>query len=562
MSSSSDRSRSPVALAALLVWGYATAEAVAQVPICLRDVTPQTGITFRHTDGSSGRRYIVETVSAGLASFDYDGDGRIDIYFPNGTPLLGTRADQPSPAALVRNSGDWSFVDVTRRAGLGQLCYGLGVTVGDYDNDGFPDLYLSNFGPNLLYRNNGDGTFTDVTEQAGVSCRQHKVGAGVCFLDMDGDGDLDLYCANYVKFTYANQVTTVVDGFPQYTGPKDYEPDPDVLYRNNGDGTFTDVSAESGIAAHVGTGMGVVGVDYDNDGHADLMVLNDVRGNFLFHNDGTGKFEEIGLTAGVMFNGDGRELGSMGVDCADFDNDGWLDLYQTSYSAELPVLYRNTGQGFYEDVTRPSGAGRGTFPYVKWGVGFIDFDNDGHRDLFVAQGHLQDNVELYDDTTAYRVRNVLLRNTGAGKFVNLSDQAGDGLRPVHSARGAVFDDLDNDGRVDVAILNSREPPTVLRNESPGENHWLQLQLRGRKANRDGVGSHVQVVAGDLTQGDEVHSGRGYQSHFGSRLQFGFGARQHVDRIEIRWIGGGVDVIQHVAVDQRLTIIEGGLVVKN
>ena len=523
-------------------------------PILLRDVTEATGITFRHTDGSSGRRYIVETVTAGLALFDYDGDGYIDIYFLNGAPTLGCRVDRPPRNTLFRNDGDWRFTDVTDQAGVGDTGFGLGVAVADYDNDGDPDIYVSNFGPNVLYQNNGDGTFKDLTAKAGVGAGD-KVGAGACFLDIEGDGDLDLYCANYVRFTYENHVDLAVGGFPQYVGPKDYEPEPDTLFRNNGDGTFTDISTEAGISEHAGTGMGMVCLDYDNDGDTDIAVLNDVRGNFLFENDGSGKFREIGLMAGMAYSIDGMVLGSMGIDCGDYDNDGWLDLFQTAYSSELPALYRNTGIGFFEDVTRAAGAGIGTYPHVNWGTGFVDFDNDGDRDLFIANGHLQDNVQLYSDSTSYEVPNTLLMNTGNGKFVDVSKECGDGLLPELSSRGTGFDDLDNDGDVDVVILNSRREPTIIRNDTHNANHWIQIRLRGLKTNRDGVGAHVKVTAGDLAQLDEVHSGRGYQSHHGTRLHFGLGKRDHVDRIEVRWIGGGTDVVEDIGVDQLLTIVE-------
>jgi hypothetical protein len=527
----------------------------AQGPIVLHDITPETGIAFRHTDGSSGQRYIVETVASGLATFDYDGDGLIDIYFLNGRPLRGAKPDPTAKNALYRNLGNGRFVDVTEQAGVGEAGYGLGVCVGDYDNDGLPDLYVNNYGPNVLYRNNGDGTFTDVTAQAGVA-RGHKVGAGACFLDMDADGDLDLYAANYVRFTYENHVPRTIDGFPQYAGPKDYPPEPDNLFRNNGDGTFTDVTAESGIGAVAGTGMGMVAADYDNDGDTDLFVLNDVSRNFFFRNDGTGRFQEDGLRIGAAFNFHGHELGSMGVDCADYDNDGWLDFFQTSYQGELPVLFRNRGDGTLEDATVQTHTGAGSFPYVKWGAGFVDLDNDGHRDLFIACGHLQDNIELWDDSTSYACRPVLLRNAGDGTFVHVSDSSGDGLRVKVVGRGAAFDDLDNDGDIDVVIQSSRRPPVVLRNDSNPGNQWLQVELRGVRTNRDGVGARVKVVAGDLVQIDEVHSGRGYQSHHGSRLHFGLGKHARVDRLEVRWIGGGTDVFRDVPANRLVTIVEG------
>ena len=537
-----------------LAWTLLLATAGAQGPIQLREVTRETGITFRHTDGSSGRRYIVETVTAGLALFDYDGDGDVDVYFLNGAPLLGTKADVPPRNALYRNEGAWKFTDVTDEAGVGDTGFGLGVAVGDYDNDGDPDVYLNNYGPNVLYRNNGDGTFADVTREAGVAAG-HKVGAGACFLDADKDGDLDLYVANYVKFSYQTHVARQNDGFPEYSGPLDYPPEPDILYRNNGDGTFTDVSIESGVGAHAATGMGMVCADYDNDGDTDVFIANDEVGNYLFENDGTGKFEEMGLMTGVAYNIDGHELGSMGVDCGDYDNDGWLDFFMTSYQREFPVLYRNLGNRFLEDVTLAAGAGVGALPYVTWGNSLVDFDNDGDRDLFIACGHLQDNIQLYDDSSAYHVRNILLMNTGHGKFVDVSAASGDGLSVELSSRGAGFDDLDNDGDVDVVILNSRREPTILRNETESRNHWIQLRLQGVNTNRDGVGARVTVAAGDLTQIDEVHSGRGYQSHYGTRLYFGLGKRERVDRIEVRWIGGGTDVLEDVGVDQLLTITE-------
>jgi len=523
--------------------------------IQLRDVTGETGITFRHTDGSGGNRYILESMSCGVATFDYDGDGLTDIYFPNGRPLLGTRNEGPPPKnRLYRNLGGFRFEDVTERAGVGEAGYGLAVCVGDYDNDGCPDLYLSNFGPKVLYRNNGDGTFTDVTRQAGVADGE-QIGAGACFLDADGDGNLDLYVANYVDFTYAKHVPETSDGFPVYTSPKAYDPSRHTFFRNRGDGTFADATVESGIAPYPGPGMGAVCADIDNDGSTDVFVLNDGFGNFCWKNDGRGHFEEVSLAGGLKFNGDGAPVASMGVDCADYDNDGWLDFFQTSYQGERPILFRNLG-GIFEDVTRLTGAADGGFNNVKWCCGFADFDNDGAKDIFYVNGHLQDNVEWFDRTTSYEDSPVLLKNQGGARFVNVSALCGDGMKIRTVGRGVALDDLDNDGRVDIVILGSRRPAVVLRNVSPPGNHWLQVQLRGVKTNRDGVGARVKVVAGDLIQVDEVHSGRGYQSHFGSRLHFGLGKHDRVDRIEVRWIGGGVDVLENVRADQRLNILEG------
>lgn len=526
----------------------------APCPIQLRDVTKQTGIRFLHTDGSSGRRYIVETVCCGLALFDYDGDGDEDIYFVNGGALPGTQFKQPPRNALYRNDGKWKFTDVTEAAGVGDTGHGLGVAAADYDNDGDQDLYISNFGPNVLYRNNGDGTFTDVTQAAGVA-NGSQVGAGVCFLDIEADGDLDLYVSHYGNFTYQNHRTVRFNGYPAYVGPLDYAPTADTLFRNNGDGTFTDISDEAGIAAHQGPGMGIVCADLDHDGDTDIVVGNDMAGNFVFQNDGRGKFEEIGLLTGLAYDVGGKPQGTMGVECGDFDNDGLLDFYATSYQQQLATLYRNLGHAQFEDVTRLTGAGEGTLEHVTWGCGMVDLDNDGCRDLFVACGHLHDNVEKFESTTTYLARNLVLRNTGRGRFVNVSAQCGDGLQVRLSSRGAAFGDLDNDGDLDVVILNSRREPTILRNESPGQSHWLQVYLRGMKTNRDAVGSQVKLRAGDLTTIDEVHSGRSYQSHYGTRLHFGLGQRTQVDRLEVHWLGSGVTVLEKVPANQRLTITQ-------
>jgi len=551
------RSCSHACRAAVLVVACALAPAAvpAECPIRLRDVTVESGITFRHTHGGSGQRYIVETVSGGLALFDYDGDGLIDIYLLNGAPLKGTVVDTPPANALYRNRGDWTFTDVSETAGVGDRGFGLGVTVGDYDNDGDPDLYLNNYGPNVLYRNNGDGTFTDVTDRAGVAGGD-KVGAGTCFLDIDRDGDLDLYAANYVDFTYQNHVSRMIDGYRWYAGPRDYRPVPDTLFRNNGDGTFADVSRVSGIDAVAGTGMGMVCGDFDDDGDDDVFVCNDVKNNFLFRNDGRGKFQEEALVAGVAYDLFGHENGSMGVDCGDYDNDGRLDLFMTDYQGERPVLYHNLGGGFFEDATPATGAGSGAHPHVTWGTGLVDFDNDGDRDIFIACGHTDDNIDRRDDSTSYRVKNLLLANTGKGKFVDVSRQCGDGLDVVESSRGAGFDDLDNDGDIDVVVLNAQAPPTILRNETKTANHWLEIRLCGSQTNHDAVGARVTVVAGDLTQVAEVHAGRGYQGYHGWRLHFGLADRRRVDRVEVRWPGSGVESFESVPIDRIVTLTEG------
>ena len=536
----------------LTVFGLA---APAKSAIQLTDVTAQTGITFQHRDGSCGDYNILETVTAGLATFDYDNDGDEDIYFVSGGALKGTAYPSPPTNELYRNDGNWKFTDVTAESGVGDTSHGLAVAAADYDNDGDLDLYVSNYGPNVLYRNNGNGTFTDVTQQAGVAGTDY-VGAGVCFLDADGDGDLDLFVSDYVVFEYDSFPVKRLRGSSIYPGPKSHRPTTDSLYRNNGDGTFTDVSRQAGFHQQAGSGMGTVCLDYDDDGDTDIVVANDEMGNFLFCNDGTGRFEEVGLFSGLAYDAQGSEMGSMGVDCGDYDNDGRLDLYMTSYQDEYAALYRNLGDGMFEDVTMKTRAGLGTRPHVTWGNSLVDFDNDGHRDIFVACGHLQDDVEKFDDIASYHVRNILYRNTGQGKFTDVSADAGTGMQVKLSSRGAAFDDLDNDGDIDAVILNSRRESTILRNDTSPRGHWLQVRLRGTKTNRDGVGARVKVIADDLVLVDEVHSGRGYQSHYGMRLHFGLGSRDRVDRIEVRWIGGGVDAFEDIAADQLLTLTEG------
>lgn len=523
-------------------------------PLQLTDVSDEVGIDFVHNDGSTGTRYIVEPMCAGLATFDYDLDGLIDVYFLNGAPMPGVQVTVPPKDRLYRNEGGWQFRDVTDEAGLGDLGHGLGVTVGDFDNDGDPDLYLNNCGPNVLYRNNGDGTFSDVTKRAGVG-NGDLVGAGTCFLDMDGDSDLDLYVGNYLRFDPKDHVVRTIDGIPRYPVPRDYLPVPDSMFRNNGDGTFTDASAESGISKTSGTTMGTVAGDFDKDGDTDIFAVCDVAANQFYQNDGQGRFEEIGLTNGTSYNGLGDENASMGVDCGDCDNDGWLDFFMTSYQSEMPVLYRNLGNGMFEDVTQVSKAGEGAFPYVNWANGLIDFDNDGDLDIFIANGHTEDNIELWDTSTAYRCPNFVMLNDGTGHFSNISKTAGSGLTPEKASRGAAFDDLDNDGDVDAVVLNSREKPTVIRNDTKNTNHWLEIRVLGVVANRDAVGTQVSIQAGDVKRVAEVHSGRSYQSHFGSRLHFGLAQHTRVDRIEIRWHGGGQQQLADVAADQLITVLQ-------
>ena len=499
----------------------------------------------------------METVTAGLALFDYDGDGDEDIYFLNGAFL----ADAPEPRprnALYRNDGDWRFTDVSASAGVDDPGFGLGVCTGDYDNDGHADLFVANFGQLVLYRNRGDGTFTNATTAAGLGAviSANDCPGGCALLDMDNDGDLDLYVAMYLRFDPARAFPCTEDGVPIYCGPNLWDPVPDVLMRNNGDGTFTDVSETSGIRGRTGYGMGLVCADYDDDGDTDIFVANDVVENFLLQNDGRGHFKDVSRLAGTAVDVMGRTQGSMGVECADVDGDGRLDFYLTSFEKETACLYRGLGDGLFQDLTRLTGAGQNTFTRVTWGTVIADFDNDADRDLFVAAGHLQDLVERYDTSTTYKQSNALLFNDGAGRFVDVSSTAGPGLGVVKVSRGAAAADLDNDGDLDLVILNVRSEPTLLRNDGGHKGHWLQVSLHGTKSNRSGIGARVIVHAAGRTYIDEVRSGRGYQSDYGKRLHFGLGSADRIERIDVRWPSGQVDTLTDVAIDQHITITEG------
>lgn len=523
--------------------------------ISFHDVTAEAGIRFIHTDGSSGRRYVIEPMTAGLLLFDYDNDGLIDIYFLNGAPLPGYQGPPAPTNCLYRNLGNWRFQDVTRESGTGDTGYGLGVAAADFDNDGDEDMYINNFGPNVFYRNNGDGTFTDITQQTGTE-NGRKMGAGVCFLDIDRDGWVDLYVGNYIDFSFDQHIERTINGVPSYPGPLDYTPIPDTLYHNERDGRFRDVSEESGIARWAGTTMGLVAADFDGDGDDDIFICNDVKENFLFINDGKGVFEEMAILRGVAYDASGSPQASMGADCADLNQDGWLDIFMTSYQNEFVTFYRNLGQGFFEDATAVTGAGAGSYPYVTWGVVIADFDNDGDRDVFIACGHVDDNVELRDRSTSYRAKNILLMNTGGGRFINITERAGDGLQVVKSSRGAAAADFDNDGLVDLVVVNSRDLPTLLRNQTRTNNRWIQLLLEGRKSNRSAIGAKVKVVAGDLVQIAEVLSGRGYQSDWGRRLHFGLGPRDSVDLIEVTWPSGTVERWRNLRANRIVKLVEG------
>lgn len=534
----------------------ATALSQSAVPVGMQfeDITAETGIDFVHTDGGTGKHFIIETICSGLAIFDFDGDGLMDVYLLNGAYHEGKNPDRRPTNKLYRNMGQWRFVDVTESAGVGDASHSLGATVGDFDNDGDADLYVSNYGPKVFYRNNGDGTFSTIPDGPGTSDK--FVGAGVSFLDIDADGDLDLYVANYIKFTYGKDVNRLIFGIPAAPGPKDYDPENHQLFRNNGDGSFTDVSRESGVGQSPGAGMGMVTLDFDRDGDTDIFVCNDSAENFLWENDGTGKFTEIALLAGVAYDYAGLRQASMGVDCADIDHDGFLDLVSTNFQDEIPNVYHNSEGKFFDDLGVGYGLGVATRS-VTWGVGLSDFDNDSFVDLFLASGHLIDTVGLLDNSVQFATRNFLLRNIDGKRFVDVSASAGSGLKIEKASRALGSEDLDQDGDLDVIILNLNSTPDVLRNDTPTQgNHWVELRLIGRTSSREAVGSQVKLRTKSGEQVQEVQRGRGYQSHYGNHLHFGLGPADHIDYIEVQWHGGAKEVFRNVPIDKVTTLIQG------
>lgn len=547
-----------------------------------RDGLPASGITFVHTDGSTGRRHIVETVTCGLGMIDYNNDGLIDLLFLSGAPLPDLPAAEsqrhpqasgaPAPARptneLYRNNGDGTYSNVTRGSGLDVPGYAMGCAVADYDNDGWEDVFVTNYGKHRLFRNRGNGTFIDVTDTAGLrnaSFGPTCVGAGCAFLDFDRDGNVDLFVGNYLAYDAASATPCTFANVPLYCSPRVYPPAASALFRNQGNGTFLDVSDASGIAAHKGYAMGIVCSDFDQDGWTDIYVGNDVMENFLFHNRRDGTFGEVALISGAAYDQYGDPQGTMGANAGDFDGDGRFDLIVTDYQNQVNTLYRNVGNqrgaALFRDVTVETGAGAGSRPLVTWGCGLVDFDNDGAPELFTAAGHLQDSVERFDRSTTYKQRSLLFRQHH-GRFVDITRQSGPVLNESRSSRGAVFGDLNNDGKVDIVMLNARSQPTIAMNESPATNHWLTLKLVGTRANRSAVGTVLHLTAGERTWVDEVRAGRGYQSAEDLRLHFGLGTYRVVDRIHIRWPTGPEEVHSNLPVDRILRITQGEPIPQN
>ena len=528
--------------------------AVSTAPgLAFRDVSATSGLAkFRHTDGSSGRKFFVEQMGSGVAMLDYNGDGRLDVYFCTGAALPGYQGPKPANR-LFRNRGDGTFEDVTRDAGVACGRYSVGAAAADYDNDGDTDLYICCFGPNLLYRNNGDGTFTDVSRGAGVA--EPRLSSSAAWGDYNGDGFLDLYVANYVKYRLDRDlVCSKFKGHKSYCGPTLYEREEHTFYRNRGDGTFEDVSRAAGIRKKSGNGLGVLWVDYDDDDRPDIFVANDQSPNFLWHNNGDGTFTEVAEDAGVAFGEEGSARAGMGVDGGDFQNDGRMDLMVTNFSEESNGLYQNEGGGVFRDVSFASGMGPATIMFLGFGTAFLDYNRDGWLDLFFANGHVMDDIERYSDSVTWAQSSQLFRNRGDGTFEDASDSSGVSLGK-RVARGAAFGDLDNDGRTDVVVSALRESPWHLRNEASPEAHWLGLELLAAKGNPQAVGAKIWVTAGGITQRREVRAGGSYASTNDPRPLFGLGKHTRVDELKVRWPGGATTTIKGPPLDQYLKVKE-------
>jgi enediyne biosynthesis protein E4 len=535
------------------------AQTVTLTPVRLREGAAAAGLTFVLRNAASPRKYQVETMTGGVGVLDFDGDGWEDIYFVNGAQLPELQKTGPAYwNRLFRNNQDGTFSDVTERAGVAGTGYAMGVAVADYDNDGAQDLFVAGVHRNQLFRNLGKGRFEEVTRQAGLlSTTSNLWSVAAAWLDYDNDGDLDLFVVNYCKWSPALDpyCGAQKEGWRTYCFPDRYEGLPNQLFRNNGDGTFTDVSAASGIGQHIGKGMGIALADYDDDGFIDVFVANDTLPNFLFRNTGKGGFEEVGLLAGVALNDSGKPVSSMGVDFRDYDNDGWPDLIVSALEGETFPLFRNRGKGFFEDATWASGLGGGTVKRSGWGLGLFDFNNDGWKDLFTVNAHVNDNQELYNEQT-YRQANSLLLNTGGGKFQDTSSAAGSDFQRRGAHRGCAFADFDHDGDVDVITTALNEPAELWWNETPRAAHWLTLRLVGTHSNRDGLGARVKLTVVDGgVQFNQASTSVGYASSSTRTVQFGLGQSKTVKEVEIRWPGGRVQRLKNVAVDQLLTITE-------
>lgn len=520
-----------------------------------------SGIRFVHTSGKSAQKYLPESTGAGCAFFDYDNDGWMDIYLVNSGACDFWTPSKPLRNALYHNNRDGTFTDVTEKAGVPGGGYGMGVAAGDYDGDGFPDLYLTQYGRSILYHNNGDGTFTEVTEKAGVAAPGWASSA--VWFDYDNDGRLDLFVCRFVDFSKLKHHVCgapnvpALKGLNEYCYPRIFDPMASWLYHNNGDGTFTDVSQKMGIADNPGKAWGAVATDINNDGFLDLFVANDTTANFVFANRGGKRFEEIGFTAGVAYGPGGKARSGMGVDSADFDQDGWMDLFVSNLDHEFYGLYKNKRDESFEDVASREGIARASQMMSGWGLKFFDYDNDGNLDMFIANGHPDDLVDKISPGVTYSEPLLLFKNTGGG-FKNVSGESGPLFARSLSARGLATGDFDNDGAVDVLISVNDGAPLLLRNNAGGENNWLGVKLIGKKSNPDAVGARLTYQAGDLKQSRMKVGGGSYLSSHDPRLVLGIGKREKMDWLEVKWPlpGGMTQRFTGLPLNRYITIVEG------
>jgi enediyne biosynthesis protein E4 len=560
MSKISQRSR--LGLLAILCAATLMGGAVPPPATTFTDIAPTAGITFVHDNAWTPEKYLIESMGAGCAWIDYDQDGFMDLYLVNGAATKIYAPKQPLRSALYRNKGDGTFTDVTKSAGVGaEGLFGMGVAVGDYDNDGFPDLFVLGYDRCILYHNDGKGSFTDVTTRARVENRGLWASSAAWF-DYDNDGRLDLVIANYVDWTPERNFYCGDQGpgMRSYCHPNVFHGQPAALFHNNGDGTFTDASQSSGVGPKAANGLGVVTFDYNNDGWQDIFISNDAQPNHLFHNKGDGTFREVGYMAGAAVSGDGQMEAGMGVDAADTTNTGLLDIYITHLDLQLNRFYRNLGDGSFTDASLSSRLGNDTYLVSGFGTRFMDYDNDGLCDLFVANGNVMDNVQLYHPNTTYAEPKQMFRNIGRGKFENVSNKLGPDMEKPHVSRGCASGDFDNDGDLDVLVSSCGGKPQLFRNDGGNANHWLEILLIGTKSNRDGVGARVKVTAGDLSVYDQKKGGMSYQSAQDPRLHFGLGEHAQVDAVEIIWPGKTITKLENLKSDQIIAVKEGsGLV---
>ncbi|HEV2232273.1 MAG TPA: CRTAC1 family protein [Terriglobia bacterium] len=569
-----------------------TARAHGNAPDQFIEVSKQAGIHFTLTSGGPEKRYIIEAKGGGgVAWIDYNNDGFPDLFFVNGSTYEDWKRGDSPRSALYRNNGDGTFTDVTAGSGLDHTGWGMGVCVGDYDNDGRDDLYVTYYGGNVLYHNNGDGTFTDATEKSGV--RGHGWGMGCAFGDYDNDGHLDLYVANYLDVdigqlgepgsapncTYRNIAT--------FCGPRGLPGGRDILFHNNGDGTFKDVTESAGIDQARYSGLGVVMADFDRDGRLDIYVANDSTPSSLYHNNGDGTFTDIGVQSGVAYSGEGQEQAGMGVDAADYDNDGWPDIVKGNFSDDTKNLYHNNHDGTFTDLTYPAGLGDVGWLFTTFGAKFLDYDNDGWKDIFLANGQVFPQIDKYQTGITYAERNLLFHNRGLGtptirsarsssnspgnasnknaglragateiKFDEVGRRSGPGLAIQKVSRGLATADYDNDGDLEIAVTNLNDSPDLLRHIRKNKNHSILVKTIGVRSNRDGIGTEIKVVAGHLVQYDSVRSGASYLSSSDLRVHFGLGTATKIDRMELHWPSGQTDIVRNPPIDRVLVVQEG------